>query len=258
FPLLAGLINFSQVVDIFLVARTQLHGRVLGLHGGHLSAAGHASHRQQIVGGGEFRIPIEHTAEVLHHVGQALNIGMLRLGDAILQHGKVVANPHVALVERGGVAEFFGGGVELGVLNVVPGQGAVGDLVALGGDERSGIFVVFCVFVFIFIFIFIFVFVFVFVFLVGDLGLRRSGGQRLQLAESGLAALGDSDFHFGSERVGIRFANRLRRDGAVVRLDGRGELVNLRGVGQRIRLLGGVLRDEQGRERMKVIFYRLV
>ncbi len=92
---------------------------------------------QQVIGVGEFRIPFEHGAQVLHHVGQSLNVGVPGLRHAVFQHRKVVADPHIAPVESGSVTQFFGGVFKLAVLQVVPGQSAMGDLIAGDCDRKS-------------------------------------------------------------------------------------------------------------------------
>jgi len=55
-------------------------------------------------------------------VGQALNIGVPGFCNAVLQHGQVVTDPHIALVEGSGIAQFFRSRIELAMLQVVPGQ----------------------------------------------------------------------------------------------------------------------------------------
>src|SRR4029077_266819 len=152
---------------------------------------------------------IEHGAQILHHVGQALDIRVLGLRHAVLQQGKVVADPHVARVDGGGVAQFFEGRIKLGALQVVPGQSAVGDLVAGGRNQRSVLLFVRIVFIFIFI-------VFLVARYLGSVWVGRRG-QRLQFLQSGFVAIGNSDLYFSRQRAGIRLGDYLGRDHAIVR-----------------------------------------
>ena len=104
FPLLVGDVDLRQVVDVALIARIQLHRGPLGLHRGAEAAALHPGHRHQIISIRKLGIPLEHGPQILHHVGEALNLAVLSLRHTVLEHRKVIANPHVALIEGRGIA----------------------------------------------------------------------------------------------------------------------------------------------------------
>ena len=114
------------------IARAEGDGGAFGLHRGGGASTGVAGDGQQIVGGGEFWIPLEHGAQIEHHVGQALDVSVCRLGGAKAENGNVVAQPHVALIEGRGIASFVGSVGEFAMLDVVPGENAVGEGVADG------------------------------------------------------------------------------------------------------------------------------
>ena len=120
-PFFASDINLSEMKGVALVAWAQIDGGTLGLQGGGRASAGVAGDRQQIVGVGEFRVPVEHVLQIEHHVGQALYVVMSSLRDAVLEDGNVITYPHVAWIEGIGVAEFRRGFGEFAVLDVVPG-----------------------------------------------------------------------------------------------------------------------------------------
>ena len=66
----------------------------------------------------------------------------LGLRGAIFQHRNVVTQPHIARIECGSIFEFAGSVREFSVLNMVPGQNAMGQWVAHGvAGELVGIFV---------------------------------------------------------------------------------------------------------------------
>ena len=220
---------------------------MLGLHGSGRAATLVAGDPQKIVGVGHFRIPLQHGPQLKHHVGQALNVGMLRLCDAVFQHRHVIAQPHVALVESGGVGEFGRGFVKLAVLDVVPGEDAVGERTAdrVSGQEigilpRSPLFSL------------------RFEFLVRGSG---RGSQRVQCLQANVAAFGNADFYIGVEGALVGLGQRLGRDGRVVWPHGSWESVHLVGSGRtcgvRIRLPGVVKCGEKRGLRMKIFLHRL-
>jgi len=88
-----------------------------------------------------------------------------------------VTDPHIALVEGSGIAQFFRSRIELAMLQVVPGQGTVGDLVTRSRHQRS---LSWSAFFSAFFFGFD-----------GSAGLG-SRCQRLQFAQAGFAAVGNS------------------------------------------------------------------
>ena len=159
---------------------------------------------QQIIGVRHFGIPLQHGFEVEHHVGQALNVGVLGLRHAVLQRAQVIAHPHIALIERRGVAEFGDGVFEFAVLDVVPRQDAVGQSAAHGvAGKLVGIVVGF-------------LFRFRFDLFVGGRGRR---GQVVQFFQAGLAAFGNADLNFGIEGARVGLGKRLGGDRRIVGAD---------------------------------------
>ena len=237
------------MIDVALIARTQTDGGAFGLQSGGRASAGVAGDSQQIVGVGEFGIPIEHALKVEHHVGQALYFGMANLRDAVLKHGHVIAQPQVARIEGGGVPEFGRGLCEFVVLDVVPGKYTMGQSVA---DRIAGKLVG--------IFAGSLLFFSGFEFLIGRGG---GGGQGVQFLQAEVAALGDADCNLKVKGARIGLGQRLRCDGRIFRRYGNGEAVSLagRGIrsrsGVRISLPGGIDRGEQRGLTVEVILHRL-
>src|ERR1700716_2194005 len=60
---------------------------------------------------------------------------MLGLRDSVFQKRKIVADPHIVRVQGRGISKFFGGFIELSVLNMVPGQYAVSELIPGRGRD---------------------------------------------------------------------------------------------------------------------------
>src|ERR1700726_3082011 len=115
---------------VTLVARAEIDGGTLGLKGSGRASAGVAGDCQQIVGVGEFRVPVEYVLQIEHHVGQALYVVMSSLRDAVFEDGNVITYTPVAWIDDDGVAEFRRGLGEFAVLDVVPGEDTMGDTVA--------------------------------------------------------------------------------------------------------------------------------
>ena len=150
-------------------------------------------------------------------LGKSLHVGVLGLRHAELQHRKVIAHPHVALVESGGVAEIRrwpdrirragfrrrrgrGGRVSLPT--------AVGK--KLVGESSS---------------LLLLLFLFGLEFLVSG---GRRGGESMQLFQAGFAALWDAELDLGVEGARVSLGDRLGCHHHIVRSDWDGEPVELR------------------------------
>ena len=245
-PFLASNINLSEMKGVALVARAQIDGGTLGLQGGGRASAGVAGDRQQIVGVGEFRVPVEHVLQIEHHVGQALYVVMSSLRDAVLENGNVIANPHVVRVEGVGVAELRGGFGEFAVLDVVPGKDTMGGSVAdrVVGEEVRILIVLFRL-------------LFGFNFLIGRCG---RGGQRVQLLQAVVAAFRDANLDLSIKSARIGLGQRPGCDRRIFRPDGNGEAVGLAGrqSSVRIDLPSSIDRAEQCGLTVEVILHRLL